>query len=157
MSDSFSKSEFQVSPMTAEDVPQILAIEEKVYSHPWTDTIFKDCLRVGYTCWVCKKDNHTVGYLILSIAVEEMHILNLCIHPDQQRMNLGTLMIQQAEKLARQNNAEKSFLEVRPSNVGAIRLYQKQGYEQIGLRKDYYPANDGREDAIVMCKALTIA
>ncbi len=149
------QSRFQLIPMTLLDIPEIMAIEERVQMQPWTSGIFKDCLRVGYLCWVCKENNtELVGYLIQSIAAEEMHILNVCIHPNKQRMNLGTLLVQHAESLALRRNTHTSFLEVRPSNIAAIRLYQKLGYEKIGLRKNYYPVEGGREDGIVMSKKL---
>ena len=145
---------FEVMRMDVADVEEVLTIEQSVCSHPWTSNIFKDCIRVGYHCWVCKEQSQTVGYMIFSTAVEEMHILNIAIHPEWQRMNLGTLLLQQAEEQARNSNTLKSFLEVRSSNKAAIRLYLKQGYEEIGLRKGYYPSHEGREDAIVMSKSL---
>ncbi|MEE9351700.1 MAG: ribosomal protein S18-alanine N-acetyltransferase [Thiotrichaceae bacterium] len=149
------QSRFQLVPMTLLDIPEIMAIEEKVQEQPWTNGIFKDCLRVGYLCWVCKENNtDLVGYLIQSIAAEEMHILNVCIRPDKQRMNLGTLLVEHAESLAIKKVAHTSFLEVRPSNIAAIRLYLKLGYEKIGVRKNYYPVEGGREDGIVMSKKL---
>ncbi len=149
------KSRYQLQKMVADDIPEVMAIEKQVQSHPWTKGIFKDCLRVGYLCWVCREEGkNLVGYLIQSIAAEEMHILNVCIHPDKQRMNLGTLLVQQAEEFGQRGSAKTVFLEVRPKNIAAIRLYQKLGYEQVGLRKDYYPADRGREDAVVMKKRL---
>ncbi len=92
--------------------------------------------------------------MIQSIAADEMHILNVCIRPDRQRMNLGTLLVQHAEAIALKREVQTSFLEVRPSNIAAIRLYQKLGYGQVGVRKNYYPAEKGREDGIVMSKEL---
>ena len=153
--DSNTESRFQLQRMVAGDIPEGMAIEKQVQSHPWTKGIFKDCLRVGYLCWVCREEGAgLVGYLVQSIAVEEMHILNVCIHPDKQRRNLGTLLVQQAETFGRQGSAKKAFLEVRPGNIAAIRLYQKLGYQQVGLRKNYYPTESGREDAVVMNKRL---
>ncbi len=150
------KDRFQLSFMIPADVPEVIQIETAVQSHPWSPGIFQDCIRVGYTCWVCRENNTTiVGYLIQSIAAEEMHILNVCIHPDWQRMNLGTLLVQQAEEAGKKKNANISYLEVRPGNTPAIRLYQKLGYKKIGIRKNYYPTDSGREDAIVMSKTFT--
>ncbi len=150
-----ANNRFQLSFMTPGDVPEVIQIENKVQSHPWTVGIFRDCIRVGYTCWVCRENHNTiVGYLVQSIAAEEMHILNICVHPDWQRRNLGTLLVQQAEDAGRQGNAKTSYLEVRPGNVAAIRLYQKLGYKKIGIRKNYYPTDNGREDAVVMSRCL---
>lgn len=151
-----ANNRFQLSFMTPEDIPEVMQIENKVQAHPWTAGIFRDCIRVGYTCWVCRENYNTiVGYLIQSIAVEEVHILNICIDPAWQRMNLGTLLVQQAEETGQRLHAKKSFLEVRPGNTPAIRLYQKLGYRQVGIRKNYYPTKNGREDAIVMSRNLT--
>ncbi len=147
------QSQFQLQPMTYEDIQEVMVIETNVQSQPWSSGIFKDCIRVGYSCWVCKENNdQLVGYLIQSIAAEEMHILNVCIHPHWQRRNLGTLLVQHAETIALKEKVRSSFLEVRQSNLPAIRLYQKEGYKKIGIRKDYYPITNGREDAIVMSK-----
>ena len=148
-------SRYQLQKMVIDDIPEVMVIEKQVQSHPWTKGIFKDCMRVGYLCWVCREDGKSlVGYLIQSIAAEEMHILNVCIHPDKQRMNLGTLLVEQAEAFGKHGLAKTVFLEVRPKNIAAIRLYQKLDYEQVGLRKNYYPTDSGREDAIVMKKCL---
>ena len=154
MPSTLKQPRFQLMLMTHQDIPEVMEIEETVQAHPWSSGIFKDCMRVGYSCWVCKENSELVGYLVQSIAAQEMHLLNVCIHPDKQRMNLGTLLIQHAEQFAVKKEARTSYLEVRPGNVAAIRLYMKIGYEKIGLRKNYYPTKNGREDAIVMSKQL---
>lgn len=138
-------------PMREEDLSQVIAIEEAVYPFPWTLGIFQDCLRVGYCCWVVTLADRVLGYGVLSVVLDECHILNLCIHPDQQRRGLGARLIQRLLNTAREHGAETAFLEVRVSNLAAFKLYEGLGFEEIGRRKDYYPAlQDKREDALVM-------
>jgi len=142
--------------MTADDVPEILIIENSVYTHPWTEGIFNDCLRVGYNCWVYVKDNEIKSYGLVSIAANEAHILNLCVSPDSQGQGLGKRMLHKLIQLAEDRMSDSIFLEVRETNVVALNLYEQEGFNRIGLRKNYYPAEDGKEDALVFAKALNI-
>ena len=146
----------QLIPMTHSDIPKVIKIELSAYAQPWTESIFHDCLRVGYSCWILKQSDQSqiIGYLILSIAADEMHILNLCIRPENQGTRLGTLLLKQAIKLGKQVHAESCFLEVRLTNTIGIRLYLNEGFERIGLRKNYYPTENGREDGVMMKKTL---
>jgi ribosomal-protein-alanine N-acetyltransferase len=141
--------------MQQEDLPQVMAIEEAVYPFPWTPGIFRDCLRVGYCCWVLQLDETVIGYGVMSVVIDESHILNLCIDPKWQRNGLGNKMIRRLLKIARQHGAETAFLEVRSSNQAALKLYQELGFVEVGQRKDYYPSvNQGRENALVMSLEL---
>jgi ribosomal-protein-alanine N-acetyltransferase len=141
--------------MQQEDLPQVTAIEEAVYPFPWTPGIFQDCLRVGYCCWVLQLDERVIGYGVMSVVIDESHILNLCIHPKWQRNGLGDKMIRRLLKIARQHGAETAFLEVRSSNQAALKLYQGLGFVEVGQRKDYYPSvNQDREDALIMSLEL---
>ncbi|MCU7844409.1 MAG: ribosomal protein S18-alanine N-acetyltransferase [Candidatus Thiodiazotropha sp. (ex Monitilora ramsayi)] len=142
-------------PMQQEDLQQVIAIEEAVYPFPWTLGIFQDCLRVGYCCWVILLEEVVIGYGVMSVVIDESHILNLCIHPKWQRKGLGNKLIRRLLKIARQHGAETTFLEVRASNRAAIKLYQGLGFVEVGMRKDYYPAaGRTREDAVVMSLEL---
>ena len=142
-------------PMQQEDLQQVIAIEEAVYPFPWTLGIFQDCLRVGYCCWVILLDEVVIGYGVMSVVIDESHILNLCIHPKWQRKGLGNKLIRRLLKIARQHGAETAFLEVRASNRAAIKLYQGLGFVEVGMRQDYYPAaGRTREDAVVMSLEL---
>ena len=140
--------------MQEEDLQQVLAIEELSYDFPWTLGIFKDCLRVGYCCWVITLDETVIGYGVMSVAVDECHILNVCTHAKWQGHGLGRKMISRLLSLARQHGAETAFLEVRVSNLRALRLYEQLGFAQVGRRKGYYPAVRGREDALVLSLKL---
>lgn len=126
------------------------------YEHPWNKRIFVDCLRSGYQCWVLASDDKLIGHGVLSIAVGESHLLTLCVHPDYQGAGHGKRMLRFLLEQAQQEEAEVCFLEVRHSNVGARSLYRAMGFLPIGERKNYYPSEHGREDAIIMSRTLPL-
>ena len=141
-------------PMEVDDLPAVLTVENRAYSHPWSEGILRDCLRVGYSCWVCELGDELIGHAVLSVALGEAHLLNLCIDPDQQGRGAGRRLLHRMLRVARERNADTVFLEVRISNLVARGLYENNGFCEIGQRRDYYPADSGREDAIVYAKAL---
>ena len=143
-----------VRPMTARDIDAVMAIELSVYAFPWTQRIFEDCLRVGYRCYVGEVDSVFAGYSIMSVGAGEAHILNLCVAKEFQRRGLGRELLEGLLDEARSLHVNDVFLEVRPSNLSALVLYEQLGFNQVGVRKDYYPAGDGREDAIILAKSL---
>jgi [ribosomal protein S18]-alanine N-acetyltransferase len=143
-------------PMLFEDVTRIIEIEEQIYTHPWTAGIFRDCIRVGYSCWVYEVDEVIQAYGLLSMAADEAHILNLCVSLDFQGQGLGKKMLYKMLDVAEENNVESIFLEVRESNKVAAKLYEQEGFNQLGVRPDYYPSDEGREDALVFAKSLNI-
>ena len=143
-----------VLPMTVAHLPQIMAIERQAYPFPWTEGMFLDSLRQQHICWVAfskthPQENVLVGYLVAYIAVGECHILNVCVSPQQQKQGVGQHLMAQILIHAQNQSVEAVFLEVRPSNHAAIALYEKLGFEQVGCRKNYYPAGDQREDALL--------
>jgi ribosomal-protein-alanine N-acetyltransferase len=132
-------------------LPQVLEIECRAYPFPWSDGIFRDCLKAGYSGWILDDGyGGMLGYALMSMAVDEAHVLNLCVDPSQQRQGLGRMMLEHMITLARAANATIVLLEVRKSNKAAIALYEAQGFQRLGLRKGYYPAHEGREDALVL-------
>ena len=142
-------------PMRESDLDEIMRIEVRAYPFPWTRGIFRDCLHAGYPMWLQERDGEIVGYGVLSIGVEEAHVLNLCTAPGNEGQGLGRRMLQALLRVARGFGAQRVFLEVRPSNPRAIALYDASGFNEIGRRPRYYPAaNNGREDAIVMAMEL---
>ena len=152
--DSVSRKDLlRLRRMTLSDLPEVLEIEAKNYRFPWGEDIFKDCFTAGYQCWVCEESDKVLGYSILSISAGEAHVLNISVHPTEQNQGIGRKMLENLIDIAR-NRAETIFLEVRPSNPIAIALYEKIGFNQIGIRKDYYPAENGREDAIMLALHL---
>jgi ribosomal-protein-alanine N-acetyltransferase len=144
----------QVRPMRQTDIEAVSAIENRAYVFPWTPGIFRDCLRAGHHCWVLEAGSTLLGYGVLSAAAGEAHILNICIAPEYQGRGHGRRLLRRLVDLARWHQANQVFLEVRPSNPRAIELYRDEGFNEIGQRPNYYPAEKGREDAIVMAMEL---
>lgn len=141
--------------MTEADVDAIMAIENVIYPHPWTRGNFSDSLRAGYHCWIMEAAGETIGYSVVMIAAGEAHVLNLSIAAQWQRQGRGRELLQFVLKLARDFRAGRILLEVRPSNVAGRGLYADAGFSEIATRRGYYPARDGREDAVVMELELT--
>lgn len=144
----------QVRGMRAEDLDAVSALESIAYEFPWSPGIFRDCLKSGYPCWVLCANGVFSGYGILSMGAGEAHLLNICVAPEQQGKGLGRRFLMRLIDIARWNAAERLFLEVRPSNPLAKKLYESVGFIEIGRRPRYYPATDGREEAIVMALDL---
>lgn len=144
----------QVRPMRQLDIDAVGDIERRAYPFPWTPGIFRDCLRAGHQCWVLDAGDRLLGYGVLSTGAGEAHLLNLCIAPENQGRGHGRRLLRRMVDLARWHGAQRIFLEVRPSNPRAIALYQDEGFNEIGQRPNYYPAEKGREDAIVMAREL---
>ena len=136
------------------DIGTVMAIETRAYPFPWTDGIFRDCINACYPSWLLMQEDAVIGYGVISIAAREAHILNICIDPDAQSHGHGGRLLRTLVRIARAQNAERVFLEVRPSNPRAIALYFDEGFNEIGRRPRYYPAQTGREDAIVMAMEL---
>lgn len=137
-------------PMQESDLSAVAAIERQVYEFPWSEGIFADCVRVGYSCWVLELAGELAGYGVVSTAAGEAHILNLCVAPDFQGRGHGRRLLNRMIDLARWHRARSIFLEVRPSNHRAIKMYEAKGFSCVGRRPNYYPAHEGREDALVM-------
>jgi len=140
--------------MTEDDVNAVVAIEHQAYAFPWTEGIFRDCLRVGYRCRILERDGVIIGYGISSIAAGESHILNLCVESSLRRQGLGRHLLDYLMDEAQRSQVEMMLLEVRISNAAAIAMYQQAGFNEIGLRQNYYPAENGKEDALLMARAF---
>lgn len=149
-----SKSLPVIRPLTAADLGQVISIERASYPYPWTKGIFEDCLKVGYSCFGGMIDGQLVAYEVHNRGADEAHLLNLCVHPEFRSLGLGRLLLQHAIDHARAMGCMVMFLEVRPSNAAAIQLYREAGFDVVGRRPSYYPAEQGREDAVVMRLAL---
>jgi ribosomal-protein-alanine N-acetyltransferase len=141
-------------PMLAADLEEIMAIERLSYPYPWTRLIFNDCLRAGYCCWVCERQGVIEGYGVTSVAAGESHLLNLCVRPESLQQGIGRKLLLHLISLARRHNAEMMFLEVRPTNLAARALYESMGFNELGSRREYYPADHGREDALILARVL---
>jgi [ribosomal protein S18]-alanine N-acetyltransferase len=146
--------EILIRDMGFDDVASVETIEKGVYPFPWSEGIFRDCLRVGYYCCVVELDQVLIGYAVMSSGAGEAHVLNLCIAEPWRGRGIGGHLLAHLLEFAKGLAVRDVFLEVRPSNTGAIRLYQSQGFSQIGVRRGYYQAVGGREDAVVLRRQL---
>ena len=145
----------QFRQMLYADLREVLLIEKRAYEFSWTESIFRDCIRVGYHCQVLETPHGFIQtYGVMSAAAGEAHILNLCVRPELRGRGLSRRMLEHLLELARTAEMQSVFLEVRPTNTAALRLYSSAGFCEIGLRPGYYPAAGGREDALVMAKEL---
>jgi ribosomal-protein-alanine N-acetyltransferase len=144
----------EIRLMQPADLKTVAAVERAAYQYPWSLGIFRDCLLAGYYCLVLDVAGSVAGYGIMSIAAGEAHLLNLCIHPSAQRLGYGRRLLNALLLKAADAQADKVFLEVRPSNQVALKLYASVGFEQIGIRPAYYQADRGREDAVILAVAL---
>jgi ribosomal-protein-alanine N-acetyltransferase len=146
--------EVAIRPMTEADVAGVFAVERASYQFPWSEGIFRDCLRVGYVCRVLALGSQIIGYGVMSVGAGEAHILNLCVAHAHRCRGLGRRMLAHLLDRGAASGMSEAFLEVRPSNTAAIRLYQAIGFEQVGMRRGYYQAVGGREDAAVLRLSL---
>ena len=146
--------QFIARPMYPTDVDHIAGLERTIYPFPWTWNNFADSLNAGYSCWVYEYAGVTIGYSILMITAGEGHLLNLSVAPEYQGRGWGRRLLGHVLSLVREHGVINLFLEVRPSNVIARHLYETSGFNEIGMRRAYYPAENGREDAIVMALQL---
>jgi ribosomal-protein-alanine N-acetyltransferase len=144
----------ELRPLRETDLPAVMAIESALYPFPWTVGNFGDSLAAGYSCWACVLDGELIGYAVVMLAVDEAHLLNLSIAAAYQRRGYGSQSLRELCEVARGHGARLIFLEVRPSNPSGRRLYERHGFTQIGLRRDYYPARGGREDALILSLEL---
>jgi [ribosomal protein S18]-alanine N-acetyltransferase len=139
----------RLRPMTLNDVPAVIAVERASYAFPWSEGVFRDCIRVGYLCRVVEFEAGVGGYGIMSYGAGEAHILNICIREDLRGQGIGRKLMHFLLDRARAAQMHDVFLEVRPSNPNAIALYVSLGFKHVGIRKAYYQAAGGREDALV--------
>ena len=143
------------APMTEADLREVVAIESDIYPFPWTRGNFLDSVRAGYSVWVLRDERAVlIAYSVMTLMIDEAHLLNLSVARDCQREGLGWRTLEWMAEVARGYGARTMLLEVRPSNGSAVRMYERYGFQKIGARRGYYPAQNGREDAIVMRVAL---
>ena len=147
----------EIRTMNYSDLKAVFAVEQRAYPHPWTLGIFRDCLRIGYNAWVMVHEQQVIGYGIVMMSPGEAHILNICVDPDYQGRGLGRHLLRHLVHTSNRTDIEMVLLEVRRSNVKAKRLYQSEGFHELGVRKAYYPSDDGREDAIILARYITPA
>jgi ribosomal-protein-alanine N-acetyltransferase len=148
------KPAIELRPMAEADLPEVMAIEADIYAFPWTPGNFRDSLAAGYSCLAYAREGELLGYAVLMLAADEAHLLNLSVASARQKQGHGSMLLQQLCDLGRVRGARRIFLEVRPSNLAGLRLYERHGFRRVGLRRDYYPAPGGREDALIFSLPL---
>jgi ribosomal-protein-alanine N-acetyltransferase len=143
---------FEYAPMRLHDIDDVVALEQSVFPHPWSRNNFLDSLTSGYDAWVLRDEAGALaGYFLLMAAVDEAHLLDVAVAGSRQGTGLGRYLLDKVAARARGLGVESVLLEVRPSNGRALDVYRRYGYIEIGRRRAYYPAHEGRrEDAIVM-------
>lgn len=148
------KMRFQFRPMEMSDLDAVMVIEPQIYPYPWTRGNFSDSLNSGYSAWVLLEHEQIIGYALLMIVLDEAHLLNLSVAKSYQKQGLGRLLLEHMLQIAKNHRAANMFLEVRVSNVSAVALYENIGFNEMAIRRGYYPAANGREDAVLMGLAL---
>lgn len=141
-------------PMREGDIDAVAGIEQRIYAFPWTVGNFRDSMRAGYSCWVHRDSERIIGYAVLMLAAGEAHLLNLSIDAAFQRRGHGARLLRHLMDFARGHQVKQFFLEARPSNAAGNALYAKCGFRQLAVRPGYYPAHEGREDALLLVREL---
>jgi len=139
-------------PMNTREIESVAALEACVQSFPWSTGNFSDSLQAGHSCWVMRVAGDLVGFFVVMAVLDEAHLLNFAIAPAMQGRGLGGRLLRQAMETSHENGAKSMLLEVRPSNTSALKLYRHFGFQEIGQRRDYYPALNGRESALIFRK-----
>jgi ribosomal-protein-alanine N-acetyltransferase len=142
----------ELRPMVVGDVDEVHALECSVFPHPWSRANFMDSLASGYDAWVLREPaGGLAGYFLLMYALDEAHLLDVAVAAPLHGRGVGRYLLDRIAARARAQRMASILLEVRPSNTRALGVYRRYGYEEIGRRRGYYPAHEGRrEDAIVM-------
>ncbi len=144
----------KLRPMTASDLDAIMAIERVNFPFPWTEGNFKDSINSGYICLVMEQGKALMGYAVLMMVLDEAHLLNISVAQSHQGQGWGRYLLIQMMEIGREKGGLNMFLEVRPSNHSALGLYESMGFNEMGIRPGYYPAHNGREDAVLMGMVL---
>lgn len=140
--------------MLPTDLDAVVEVEQRCHAFPWTRGNFSDSLAAGYGAWLAREDGRMTGYAVMMAAPEEAHLLNITILPELQRGGRGSALLAHLFCEARTWGAARMLLEVRPGNTSGLALYRRHEFREIGRRRGYYPASNGREDAIVMARDL---
>ena len=141
-----------IKVMQLTHLPDVLYVERESYDYPWSEGIFRDCLRAGYSCLVMEEDGSIVGYGIFQFVAGEAHILNLCVTPSRRKTGCARDMLHGLFSAMKNMGVNTVYLEVRPSNIAAVSLYVSEGFNEVGTRKNYYRAENGKEDALIMAR-----
>lgn len=145
-----------VRPMVEADIPVVIAIENQVQPVPWSENILRGSFGVRYDNWVVESGTELVAFFLISTVLDEAHLMNIAVSPEHQGKGVGKKLLEFVFQRCRENGSANLFLEVRVSNTPAIQLYEYAGFNQIGLRRDYYQGPVGREDAAIYAIELPL-
>jgi len=145
--------ELSLRLLAEDDLANVMELEHSAHSHPWRQSSFEDCLKGRQRCWLAEHNNKLVGYVVITHAGGDAELLNIAVSPKFQRKGIGSVLLQHAIKCVI-GHADMLFLEVRVSNRKAIELYSREGFFELGNRKNYYPTFNGHEDALLMASQL---
>lgn len=140
----------QFSEFKENDLSAIELIENEVHAYPWTRGNFLDSLKSNHTCLMMKVNDEIIGFSVIMFVLDECHLLNISIKKSMQKQGYGSHLLNEVIHRANLACSKTIYLEVRVSNQAAIRLYDKHGFNEMSIRKDYYRAKEGREDAVLM-------
>ena len=144
----------KISMFTEEDLVDVVKIENRCHLTPWTNKNFIDSYGANNLFKVLKNEDDIIGYYVALFALDECELLNITIKSEQQKKGFGELMLKDLFSECRKANIINIFLEVRKSNLLAIHLYKKIGFNEVGIRNNYYQNKDSKEDAILMGLAI---
>lgn len=147
-------SAMRFRPMNPEDLSVVVAIEQQNFTHPWTHGNFMDSLQAGHSAWVVEQSNEIIAYAVLMLVLDEVHLLDISVKAPYQKQGVGRRLLEHLMETGRSHGGANMFLEVRVSNTSAISLYEQMGFNEMGIRRNYYPSQHGREDAVLMGIAL---
>ena len=140
----------QFSEFKENDLSAIGLIENEVHAYPWTQGNFLDSIKSNHKCLMMKLNEEIIGYTVMMFVLDECHLLNISIKKSMQKKGYGSHLLKEVIRQANLAHAKTIYLEVRASNQTAIHLYDKHGFNEMSIRKDYYRAKEGREDAVLM-------
>lgn len=145
-------AKLNIRPMLLDDISIVTMIEQRSYAHPWSAELLTDCVKVGLDCWVIEEAGEVKGFAIVGVEGEDSHLMNICIDPQARRQSYGEMLLCFLLDYSRDKGKESFYLEVKPTNLAAIKLYQKHGFIQEAIVENYYQEGDEPEDALVFRK-----
>lgn len=151
-----STDQIIIRPMNMSDLSTVLKVERSAYPIPWSESVFETSLAGSDECWLLEFQGVQCGHAVISNVLDEVHLLNICISPAYGRRGLGRVLLRHLISRAINRKASVFFLEVRASNASAIELYFSEGFNEVGVRPNYYPGQSGREDALLMTLELSV-
>jgi len=143
-------TELSISQMQLADIDKVWQIEKQSNRFPWTKGNFEDCLKSGYRTFLYSVNHELIGFSVVQLVLDEIHLLNICVKPDYQGQGFGRQILNHVLEIALGQTAAIVVLEVRISNFRAQQLYLSMGFNEMSVRRGYYPAEQGREDGVLM-------